>query len=109
MQIQVSNQFDCKSYATQEVTVSGSLFWAPNTVTMNGDGINDFFNPVVLGAHMYEIVIYDRWGQVIYESVDPNVPWVPDFAHPGVYVYQAKVTDNTSKVYEYFGHFTIIR
>ena len=109
VQIQVTNEYDCKAFATQEVVVSGSLFWAPNAVTMNGDGINDFFNPVVLGAHNYEIVIYDRWGQVLYESVDPNVPWIPDYAHPGVYVYRALVTDNTAKIHEYFGHFTIIR
>jgi len=105
----VTNEFGCDNRAIQDVLVTGSLFWAPNAVTMNGDGINDFFNPVVLGAEEYEIIIFDRWGQEMYSSTVPNEPWVPQYAHPGVYIYKAKVKEAGSLVREFTGHFTIIR
>lgn len=105
----VTNEFGCSDRAVQEVLVTGSLFWAPNALTMDGDGLNDFFHPVVLGAAEYEIEIYDRWGQLMFRSSDPNEAWIPLYAHPGIYVYKALVQEEGSLVHEYLGHFTIIR
>ncbi len=43
----------------------------PNVFTPNGDGINDYFQPFALeGILKYEMKIYDRWGQLQYETKD---------------------------------------
>jgi len=48
----------------------------PNVFTPNGDGVNDFFTPFpFFGVQKVEAQILNRWGQVIYETTDPNLNW----------------------------------
>lgn len=48
----------------------------PSAFTPNGDNKNDLFKPVVLGNVLkYHFVIYNRWGQLIYQSYDQHKGW----------------------------------
>ncbi|MGI9160772.1 MAG: gliding motility-associated C-terminal domain-containing protein, partial [Saprospiraceae bacterium] len=49
----------------------------PNAFTPNGDEYNSTFGLVVLeGTAMVEnMQIYNRWGQLVFESTDPNARW----------------------------------
>ena len=47
--------------------------YAPNAFSPDGDGVNDYFQIYGQGFTDYEIEIYNRWGQNIFESYDPNV------------------------------------
>ncbi|WP_119080427.1 gliding motility-associated C-terminal domain-containing protein [Chitinophaga alhagiae] len=66
-------------------------FQMPNAFTPNGDGVNDFFRPVSKGVIVYNMQIYNRWGQLIYQGTQPKTGWdgklngVPQEA--GTYVY----------------------
>lgn len=54
------------------VDVYGDFFYIPNTFTPNGDGLNDVF--FLAGAECLErkrLEIYNRWGQLIFETDDP--------------------------------------
>ncbi len=72
------------------------LFFAPNAFTPDGDEHNQSWKPMIEGIDIYdyEIIIFNRWGQVIWESRDPNVAW--DGTHNGKLVqagvYQWKAT-----------------
>jgi gliding motility-associated-like protein len=61
---------------TLEVPLKSSLIF-PNTFSPNDDGINDTFYP--LGAikriSNYSMTIYDRWGEVLFETQDPQQKW----------------------------------
>ena len=50
-------------------------FFAPNSFTPNGDGENEFF--VIKGNNIidYEINIYNRWGELLFNSKDINISW----------------------------------
>lgn len=51
-------------------------FELPNVVTFNGDGINDFYKAIrVKHIKDIELYIYNRWGQLIYETTDPYFNW----------------------------------
>ncbi len=73
--------------------------FAPNVVTNDGDGINDFFLPKGDAIERYELVILNRWGQEVFSTTDPNEPWRCDFqrngkrVQEGVYFYFIKLTD----------------
>lgn len=70
-------------------------YWLPNVFSPNGDGANDLFMPLQPYAYVesIELEIYNRWGQVIFTTTDPDINWnglhkdsgvpVPD----GVYYY----------------------
>ncbi len=41
-------------------------FYMPNAFSPNGDGINDFFMPILYGVDRLEFEIYNRWGEKVY-------------------------------------------
>jgi gliding motility-associated-like protein len=41
----------------------------------NGDGFNDLYLVSVKGQEEFEIKIYNRWGELVFETKDPNVGW----------------------------------
>lgn len=51
-------------------------FELPNVVTFNGDGVNDFYKAIrVKHIKDIELYIYNRWGQLVYETTDPYFNW----------------------------------
>jgi gliding motility-associated-like protein len=92
------------------------VFYTPNAFTPNGDGINDVFQPIgnVIDLESYDLAIYDRWGQLIFQTKDPWTGWdgtaggsiMPN----GVYVFRAFIIQAITKErYELFGHVTLFR
>ena len=37
--------------------------------------MNDFFKPVVIGVDYYELIITNRWGEIVFTSRDINQSW----------------------------------
>ncbi|MFH1321978.1 MAG: gliding motility-associated C-terminal domain-containing protein [Bacteroidota bacterium] len=69
------------------------LFWLyiPNTFSPNGDGINDLFCPAGTSISEFKLQIFNRWGEMIFESDDINNQWDGKFRNSivpaGAYVY----------------------
>jgi len=92
------------------------LVFVPNAITINGDGINDEFLPSIMGHEeaSYQLYIFDRWGNVVFESQHPTVGWDGrmnnEFVKTGVYVWKiilrAKATQFEK---EYVGHVTVLK
>jgi gliding motility-associated-like protein len=63
--------------------VEDVLFYAPNTFTPDGDEFNQTWKAEISGIDEFnfELIIFNRWGQIIWESRDPNVGW--DGTHNG--------------------------
>ncbi|MFT7613084.1 MAG: gliding motility-associated-like protein, partial [Parvicellaceae bacterium] len=78
--------------------------------------LNETFMPVVIGADplQYEFLIFDRWGELIYESQILGQGW--DGTYKGrivkqdVYVWRLRVVNNMNiEKHEYKGHVTILK
>ncbi|HHZ81328.1 MAG TPA: PKD domain-containing protein [Flavobacteriales bacterium] len=96
----VINEVGCTNTASGEVSISGSVFYAPNTFTPDGDGINDVWLPVVLGVSAYRMRIVNRWGELVWETLDASIPWLGQkgidgqhFCPNGMYVWEAVWVD----------------
>ncbi|MGZ3900099.1 MAG: T9SS type B sorting domain-containing protein, partial [Bacteroidia bacterium] len=51
-------------------------FELPNIVTLNNDGINDYFKAIkVRQIKQIDLYIYDRWGNLVYKTTDPYFKW----------------------------------
>jgi gliding motility-associated-like protein len=89
----------------------------PNAFTPDNDGLNDAFGPlgIDLENYDYKMYIFDRWGEMIFESDDVNKFWngKPDgsniIAPIGVYTWLAYLTDIYGEEYKYMGRVTLIR
>ena len=56
--------------------VCGVFIEMPNIITPNGDGKNDMFIPIsFLGVKEVTTIIYNRWGDEVFVSKDPQVKW----------------------------------
>jgi gliding motility-associated-like protein len=47
----------------------------PNAFSPNADGVNDVVLPFNWGLEGYLLRIYNRWGQVVFESTNTEVGW----------------------------------
>ena len=89
----------------------------PNAFTPNGDGINDVFQVVMSNAPFELVVnIFDRWGELIYTSTDPDDFWDGTYdgipAQDGVYVYTVRyrsIADAGVVSKQLTGHVTLLR
>lgn len=80
------------------------VYELPNVFTPNGDGNNDLFVPFPYRyVESVELVIYDRWGAVIFETKDPNIGWnginlqSGKQCSDGVYYYTCRVFERRLK------------
>ena len=107
------NSQGCMQMATMtyELVEPGIQF--PNAFTPNNDGTNDMFRPQVTGpAVLDELLVFNRWGQVVYEGSDPD-GWDGRFkgelAPPEVYAYVGMFRFPNGDKIEYKGDVTLIR
>ena len=92
----------------------------PNVFSPNGDSYNDFFTPIPLGEFdiynidKFEIKIYSRWGQLLFESADYAFRWNGNNkagkpVSDGVYYYIAEVTVKSGTPKSLTGFVTLTR
>ncbi|MNY18905.1 hypothetical protein D3C86_1523140 [compost metagenome] len=54
------------------------IYYVPNTFTPNGDEHNNIFTPVFVCGYdplEYKFEVYDRWGQLVFSSLDSKTGW----------------------------------
>jgi gliding motility-associated-like protein len=66
------------SYTQKIVSKEPLIYYIPNTFTPNGDEVNNTFKPVFfsgLDIYNYHLSIYNRWGELIFESENVDYGW----------------------------------
>lgn len=109
----VTNANGCKREACVEVLVRAeSTLYIPNVFTPNGDGINDEFYVSSYNLSEFDIKIFNRWGQLLFQTNDPLKGWDGTFRGQtvaGVYVFILKAKGNDGSEYHKSGHVTLIQ
>ncbi len=65
-------------------------FFIPNVITPNSDGINDSFvirTDERLNIKSWHLIIYDRWGRLVYQTKDYKNDWRASDLNNGIYFY----------------------
>lgn len=85
----------------------------PDAFTPNADNINEKFEVKGLFVNTFKMAIFNRWGEVVFQSNDINNSWdgmiKGQKAPAGSYVYKAEITDSTDKPFSKSGAFLLIR
>ncbi|MDQ3111409.1 MAG: PKD domain-containing protein [Bacteroidota bacterium] len=111
----VYNEFGCPDTAQILIEVIPEhRFFIPNTFTPNGDGLNDMFIPVLMGVEDYHFMLFDRWGNLMFETIDTYQGW--DGRYKGnrcqedVYVWKITCTNvvNGEEI-KIIGHVNLVR
>ncbi len=129
----VSNQYaDTGAYHVTQIVVNANgcadtiaydvyivpytTIYIPNTFTPNGNGNNDFF--LVFGEYIdnFHMMVFDRWGNLIFESNDQAKGWDgkanggKNLAQVDTYVYVVTYTEQyDGHKHKVIGHVNLIR
>ncbi len=91
----------------------GSDVFIPSAFTPNGDDQNDLLLVRSPDINDLYFALYDRWGQLVFETKDQNIGWDGTFKgeelDPGVFVYYLEVTCKNKDKLFYKGNVTLIR
>ena len=106
--------FGCKDTTNAIVNSLILPLWdVPNAFTPNGDGKNDVFYVNAYGVDLMDFRIFNRFGQLIFESANPSIGW--DGTYKGVpqpmdaYAYTLLIKFSDGKEVKSSGNITLIR
>lgn len=89
--------------------------FVPTAFSPEGTGpkTNEAFRAIVLGDKTFNIQLYNRWGEKLWETDDKHQGWNGIYKNipcqQGVYMWKIQVTAYDGKAYEYEGTVTLLR
>jgi gliding motility-associated-like protein len=90
-----------------------STIYIPSSFTPNDDGINDTWYPIGEGWEKIEVLIFNRWGELIFESKDIDGFWngtyKQNIIQDDVYLYKVTWKGIRNKEQIFYGKVTLIR
>jgi gliding motility-associated-like protein len=105
----------CESSA-QSIISNGcpTSIYVPNAFTPNGDGLNDLFIPITSDISCYELLVFNRWGEIVFNSDDQSLAWAGLYngipASEGIYTWKIKYCDvDETDLKIINGHVAILR
>lgn len=114
--VEVEDIYHCSSIAISEVRFSTCrpLSFMPSAFSPNADGINEYFGPSWQeGITGYDLKIFNRWGQKVFDSTDPFPGWDGNYrgqsCPEGVYIYALSYFTAIQTVSHKQGTVTLIR
>jgi len=96
-----TNNFGCTDTSQKKITiVEGILF--PNSFSPNDDGINDELSFTNSGLKNFSVVIFDRWGTIVFETTFSKLSWngrdvAGKLLPAGTYFYLLKASSSENK------------
>lgn len=115
----------CRDTLSRKITAKqGGVTKVPNAFTPSPNGptggvagnntFNDVFLPIVKGAEEFNMQVFDRWGNLIFESNNSNIGWDGydkngKLMPAGVYVYKLTVRLSDGQRSTQLGDITMIR
>ena len=116
--VSVTDNFGCTDTASVFIRLlipqcAEPYIFIPRAFTPNSDGINDKF--YVRGDYLMqlEFVVYNRWGEQVFKTLDKTVGWDGTFngqaVTPDVYGYYVKGTCKNGETYFKKGNVTVMK
>jgi gliding motility-associated-like protein len=112
-QVRAQSQSGFLSYSNViKLTRATSLFF-PDAFSPNGDGRNDVFEVKGAFLNSFQMLIYNRWGEVVFKSDRAEEGWDGTIngtpAPAGSYMYRAEIRDDTGVPFVKTGTLLLMR
>jgi len=113
----VTDIYGCTDSITQTIIIEDDfMVFVPNAFSPNGDDINEVFLPQFsYDPTEYSLIIFNRWGEVIFETDDALKAWTggvhggEHFARDGVYNWVIEAKGNEPEKHAWQGHVVLFR
>jgi gliding motility-associated-like protein len=73
--IKVTDDMGCEVSDSLTVKITSPELLIPTAFSPNGDGVNDKFRVMNRDVQKFRLVIFNRWGEKVYETTDPLSGW----------------------------------
>ena len=75
--LSVLDRYGCADTLCDTLPILVPNLWVPKAFTPDGNGVNDIFKPITLdmAPEDYHLWIFDRWGQLVFDTTDPDKGW----------------------------------
>lgn len=108
----VEDSYGC--HDTIMKTIRPPIFvYGPNAFSPDGDGTNDVFKFKGMGIEHFELMIFNRWGELLFQADDINRGWDGTYkgklVPTGVYVYRVRAESYENIVFEKAGSVNLIK
>ncbi|MES2588196.1 MAG: PKD domain-containing protein [Bacteroidota bacterium] len=83
----VENFYGCRDSIAKTILIQDDLLmYIPNSFTPNGDIHNNTWEIAINGAdpNRFSLKVFNRWGQLIFESNDPKAAWDGTYGNGGL-------------------------
>ena len=112
--VTVTDSNNCRVTAAIDVNVSRNYdVLIPSAFSPNGDGLHDLFGIIPIGINSVRMQIYNRWGELVFESTNPSERWDGTYRNKecpiGVYIYSVDVTYRDGRKEVKGGNATLLR
>jgi len=101
------------SWSNEIVFNFDPVIWVPNAFTPNDDGLNSKFQIVYGSIKTFKLIIYNRWGEVIFTTNDIDDNWDGTFkgtpSPDGVYIYMLRYSGANNIIKNLAGNITLLR
>ena len=108
----VINNYDCRDRVMRNVHPPMYVY-APNAFSPNGDGLNDVFIFKGIGIKAFKVLIYNRWGELLFQTDEINNVWDGTYKgkklQTGVYLYKVKAISYQDVAIEKAGKLNLLK
>ncbi len=101
----INNEFQCKDTVVKTIDIETPLKF-PNIITPNNDFVNDVLDIVGINGNCWTIMVYNRWGKLVYEEENYANNYSPSDLPDGTYFYRFL---NNNQDFEYKGYLEVYR
>ena len=110
----VENRWGCADTVIKVLTIETDFtIFVPNAFTPNADSRNESFRPVVRGVKNYHFEVFNRWGERLFATENPEEGWDGSFQSQKCkqdnYVWKVVMTTNNAKIVEKSGSVIILK
>jgi len=111
----VQNEYGCTDSTQRAVEILDDFtLYVPNAFTPgDANAKNDYFTWAVSGFESFEISVYNRWGEIVFQTKDPYSFWDGTYngqrARDGVYIWKVTAMDILGETHHVTGHVTLLK
>lgn len=115
----VTDSILCTAMSCDTIVINDPLsVYVPNAFTPDGDGVNDVWSPSLVSVDPKDLSlqVFDRWGEMVFESKGPDLSWnggkgnAGSVLPQGVYTYKLELRNIfTAERKQYLGHVSLLK
>lgn len=110
----VQNGSGCSDTITYTFYLKREAYiFVPTAFTPDGDGLNDVFKTVGMGIKYFDLAIFNRWGERVFQTNNMEEGWdgtyKGEYVEDGVYVYRLSAQGIDGQWHYLKGNITVLR